>query len=261
MEKDNSIEIQVLNFGVCGMNTFQEVMYASNYGLKFNPDIIMIIWLYNDVEMNGYTLQDFEYFVKNRTLPKKSNQAFSDLAPGEMVGSYKGSKNITMRFWNFYEKLKKKSRLIYFVGMRMKVLLQKLGLNLKTSEKIIYSDLESDGFKLSFNSLKFINNKVNKLGIEFYTILYPPLQKLDDDYYNDLINKKVENFCINNNINCLNLFDYFRGEEPSKLHISIIDAHPNRYANEVASRAIEEYIKQESESFRNSLEVAEIIEN
>ncbi len=177
IEKRVDVEIQVLNFGVSGMNTFQETMYALNYGLKFDPDIIMIQWLYNDIEMNGYTLQDFEYFVRNRILLKKSNQAFSELVPGEAIGSYKDNKNIRMLFWNFYEKLKKKSRLIHFVGMRMKVLLQKLGLNLKTSEKIIYSDLVSDGFKLSFNSLKFINNEINKLGIEFYTILYPPLQK------------------------------------------------------------------------------------
>lgn len=57
--------VQVLNFGVCGMNTFQETMYALNYGLKFDPDIIVIVWIFNDIEMNGYTLENFEYFAKN----------------------------------------------------------------------------------------------------------------------------------------------------------------------------------------------------
>ena len=128
----------------------------------------------------------------------------------------------------------------------MKQLSHKIGLNLKTSEKIIYSDLDSEGFRLSFNSLKYINNELNKIGIEFCTILYPILQRLNDNYYNELIYKKVENYCNNYNINCLNLFDYFRGKEPSRLHISKIDQHPNRNANEIASKAIEKYIKRKS---------------
>lgn len=249
MSENDSIEIQVLNFGVSGFNTFQEIMYALNYGLKFNPDIIVVVWLYNDIEMNEYALKDFEYFTKNRTVPKSGDRV-SHTVIGEAVGSYKGSKSISMRFWNFYDKLKRKSKLIYIVGKRTKRLLQNFGLNLKKSEEIIYSDLESDGFKLSFNSIEYVNNQLKELGIEFFVAIYPPLQKLEDDYYNDLINKKVENWCMDNNIRCLNLFDFFRGHEHSRLHVSRTDAHPSRYANEIASKAIEKYLKQESPLLR-----------
>ena len=248
IEKNDSIEVQVLNFGVSGMNTFQEVTYGLNYGLKFNPDVIIIIWIHNDIEMNGYSLQDLEYFKKSHTLTRENYQAFSGLAPGEMTGSYKGSKSIIMRFWNFYEKLKRKSRFIQFTGPRMKQLLHKVGLR-KSSEEIIYSNLDSEGFRLSFNSLKYINNELNKIGIEFYTIVFPILQRLNDDYYNELIYKKVENYCNNHNINCLNLFNYFRNKEPSRLHVSKIDHHPNRYSNEIASKAIEKYLKLKSRLF------------
>ena len=48
IEKIIPAEVQVLNFGVCGMNTFQEMMYALNYGSQFNPDIVLIVWIYND---------------------------------------------------------------------------------------------------------------------------------------------------------------------------------------------------------------------
>lgn len=249
MDNNDFIEIQVINFGVSGMNTFQEVMYTLNYGLRFNPDIIMIVWIHNDMETNGYKLHDYEYFVKNGTVPRKNDMAFSSQVQGERIGFYKGNKTITMRFWNFYEKLKRKSRFIQFVGPRMKQLSHKVGLNLKTSEKIIYSDLDSEGFRLSFNSLKYINNELNKNGIEFYTILYPILQRLNDNYYNELIYKKVENYCNNHNINCLNLSNYFRDKELSRLHLSKVDQHPNRYANEIASEAIEKYLKLKSKLF------------
>lgn len=249
VEEKDSIGVQVLNFGACGMNTFEETMYALNYGLKFKPDIIIIVWLYNDIEMNGYALRDFEYFTKHGIVPKREKMV-SNKVIGENIGVYQGKRSITMRFWNFYDKLKQKSRFIYIVGIRTKRLLQNFGLNLKKSEEIIFSDLESGGFKLSFNSLKFINKQLKKMDIEFYIVIYPPLQKLEDDYYNDLINKKVENFCIDNNIQCLNLFDYFRGQEPSKLHMSGFDVHPNRYANEIASEAIAKYLKQKTKLFK-----------
>lgn len=242
-------EIRVLNFGVCGMNTFQEGMYALNYGSQFNPDIVMIVWIYNDIEMNGYTLEDFEFFKINHTV-QNINPLSSSSDPGENIGSNKGKKSIIMNFWNFYTKLKKKSRLINFIGKQTKEILERFGLNLKTSEKVIYGDTNSDGFKLSFLSLKFIHDELSKKGVEFHVIIYPPLQNLESNYYNDLINKKVEEYCENNSITYLNLFDSFRGKNPSTLHVSKIDVHPNRYANEIASKAIVQYMKQKSKLFK-----------
>jgi hypothetical protein len=31
--------------GIPGLNTFQEVLYALNYGLRFEPDGIIIVWV------------------------------------------------------------------------------------------------------------------------------------------------------------------------------------------------------------------------
>jgi len=153
-------------------------------------------------------------------------------------------------FWNSYAKIKKKSKLINFIGKRTKELFEEFGLNLKTSEKIIFSDINSDGFKLSLLSLRYLYDELTKNGIEFHVIIYPPLQNLDSNYYNDLINKKVEEYCKNNNIYYLNLFDSFKGKNPSTLHVSKIDVHPNCYANEIASKAIVDYLKHKSKLFR-----------
>jgi hypothetical protein len=245
LKKKDSIDIEVLNFGVSDMNTFQETMYAINYGLKFKPDIIMMVWLYNDIEMKDYTLEDFEYFVREENLGNSNDPYYANV--NKENSGFKDKKgSFTLTLWKFYEYLTLKSRLIYVLGKRMKSLFQNFGLNLKKSEEIIYSDLEADGFQLSFKSLNYINDKLNKLNIEFYVVIYPPLQMLEYDYYNDLINKKVEDYCINNSIPCLNLFSSFRGLEPSILHVSSNDPHPNEYANEIASKAIEKYLREES---------------
>ena len=248
-DKPYPYEIQVLNFGVCGMNTFQEVMYALNYGSQFAPNIVMIVWFYNDIEMNGYKLEGLETFKETRTVPQ-SNSSSSPSIIGENIGSYRGRNSFTMWFWNCYEKLKIKSRLLYLCSMRTKKLLQKLGLNLKTSEEVIYADLNSDGFRLSLQSLKLLNDELARQGIEFYTVFYPPLQQLDSDYYNNLINKKVEGYCRSHNIECLNLYSVFKGKKPSQLHVSKMDGHPNRYANESAANKIEEYLEGNSKFFK-----------
>lgn len=245
---NSSIEKQVVNFGVSGVNSFEEMMYALNYGVRFNPDIIIIVWIYNDIEMNGYTLQDLAYFKLNGTVSVKRESVSSD-AMGERVGSYKGEHSLTMHFWNSYEKLKKKSRLMWIVGRGSKRFFQKLGFHLKKSEEIIYADANSEGFKLSFDSLKFLHEQLSKMNIEFYIVIYPPLQSVQDDYYNSLINKKVEDFCIRHSIPYLNLFDSFRGREASRLQMSTIDAHPSRYAHEIASKAIDVYLRKKSKLF------------
>ncbi len=249
----NFTDVQVLNFGVSGMNTFEEVMYALNYGLRFDPDIIMIVWIYNDIQLKGYSLKDLDYFVKNGTVPRES-LSLTGLSTGKKVRLIENEKGFIMNFWNLYEKMKNQSKLLLFLGIRTKEMLQKLGLNLKSSENIMYSNLDSEGFQLVFNSLQFINHELRRMGVEFHTILYPPLQKLDDDYYDRLINKKVEKMCLGNGINCLNLFENFLGKKPSELHVSKTDYHPNKRANGLASKALEKYLKQNSSGFREFLE-------
>lgn len=73
--------------------------------------------------------------------------------------------------------------------------------------------------------------------------------RLDDDYYDRLINGKVEDFCVTGGIRCFNLFDSFRGEGPRELHVTKMDYHPNQYANEISSKAIAEYLRRTSKLF------------
>lgn len=246
VEQAGGRQIEVLNFGVCGLNTFQESMYAVNYGMRFDPDIIVLVWLYNDIDLNGYTYEDLEQFVESRMIPERRQNEIQAAGRTGEIGSFEGRGSATMHLWNLYAWIKARSKLVYFTGMRTKELLQKFGLNLKSSERIIYADLDSDGFRLSFDSITFLARECAKRRIEFNVAVYPPLQKLDDDYYNDLVNRKVERFCCENGISCLNLFDAFRGETPGKLHVSWIDYHPNRYASSIAARATATHLTRNS---------------
>lgn len=239
----NPREIEILNFGVNGMNTFQEIMYCLNYGLKFKPDIVILVWISNDIDTNDYTLQDLKYFIENRSLSNTEKAASNK----QEKASYTGTDGLIMSFWKYYKEVKNRSLLLRYFAPRVKELFEKMGFDLKTSDKIRFSDLNSNGYKLSFASLKYVNDELNKLGIEFHTIIYPNLQRLSDYYYDILIYQNIVTYCKNNKINHLNLFPAFFGKDSSKLHASEIDYHPNIYANETAATAIKEYLIQNSD--------------
>lgn len=240
---------EVVNFGVPGLNTFQEVMYAFNYGLQFEPDGVIIVWIHDDIELNGYSLDDFAHFVEHRTVRGGSAGEDGVEARRATGGNGSGKKGFHIRLWRWYEGVRNRSRFITFFVARFKELLQRFGVNMKTSEEIIYSDLDSEGFTLCFEALQFIDRELRERGIEFHAVLYPPLQRLDDDYYDRLIMRKVEDFCAANGIRCFNLFDSFRGENPAGLHVAKMDYHPNRCANGIASKAVADYLWRTSKLF------------
>jgi hypothetical protein len=218
-------------------------MYALNYGLLFDPDAIILVWVYNDIELNGYSLDDLAYFIENRTVPRPEEPAEETGRGGD------GDGGSALRLWRLYEGVRNRSLFVTFLGTRSKELLRRIGVNVKMSEEMIYSDLDSEGFTLCFESLTYINGELGRRDIEFHAVLYPPLQRLDEDYYNRLINKKVEDFCVSNGIRCVNLFDAFRGEDPGALHVSRMDHHPNRYANVIASNAVADHLRRTSRLF------------
>ena len=248
-DANDARQYEVINFGVPGMNTFQEVMYALNYGLRFDPDGIILVWVYNDIELNGYSLEDFSYFVEHRTVPTAGVGEGGAIPRRETGGDGGGKHGFTVRLWRVYEGVRNQSRFIAFLGARSKELLQRLGVSMKMSEKIIYSDLDSEGFKLSLGTLDFINRELRGRDIEFHAVLYPPLQRLNDDYYDRLIMRKVEDFCVTSGIRYLNLFDSFRGQDPNELHVTKMDYHSNRRANEIASKAVADYLRRASKLF------------
>jgi len=49
---NNSINYEVLNFGVPGYNTFEEVEMFKEKGIKYNPDMILLGFLVNDILNN-----------------------------------------------------------------------------------------------------------------------------------------------------------------------------------------------------------------
>lgn len=252
--------VETINFGVCGMNTFQEMMYFIQRGLIFNPDMVVVVWISNDVDLNGYKYSDIEYFKEHKTVSRKAIKDSTEKVMGHAVieGSDKTVQTTGLR--------KKNSKMIYLkiqsvvynlytarvFGARARNLAYKIfGLNMSVWEEE-YFDLNRTGFQLSLASIKYFDEICRENRIEFVVAIFPNMQLLKTEHYNDLAYRKVEGFCRENRIRCLNMFNSFRGLDYRKMRSSLIDAHPNDRATDVASDALHEFIlpiaRQASES-------------
>jgi len=78
---DSDIHFEVLNFGVPGYNTLQEVEMFKEKGIKYKPDLIIVQFLHNDI-MNGSRIQEL-----NVIEIQKLNKSFPNLSK-EQIFSY-----------------------------------------------------------------------------------------------------------------------------------------------------------------------------
>ena len=74
--KNQSIHYEVLNFGVMGYNAEQEYYFFKLKAMKYNPDVVIIQFLSDDLENMSWvklmTEKEFERYLKNNRIDVKS---------------------------------------------------------------------------------------------------------------------------------------------------------------------------------------------
>lgn len=68
------IRYEVMNFGVGGYNIVSEIEVLKVYGLKYNPDIVVLNYFWNDNDLYSF---DYWYFLKRKdTTPAEKNWVY-----------------------------------------------------------------------------------------------------------------------------------------------------------------------------------------
>ncbi len=209
-------DYEVLNFAVPGYYTAQQLRQLEIEAIKYSPDIILVIYLFNDAEVKSFHKYDTLTFL--------------------------------YRQLNFF--LKRNSHLHYYLSTEIAEARAKFNERkvLVASEEKNYTNLlevmfleSSEGWKLSRESLIKIDAIAKKNNAKFIVVLWPDLQDLENYQHLD-IHEIILSFCQENSLNCIDLLpnylpyaDISMGTGPEKK-----DSHPDALGHKIMAEAIYE---------------------
>lgn len=214
---------RVWNLGVPGYNTDQENGVFQSLVLPQKPYWIFLAYVVNDVEpINEGALR--------------------------IIG---GGKPQNQKSWIFQQL--DDSIIIYIARNRLGQIIKWFKPDYFVSSYVddttsLYEGPESAWHDVSktIESMKRLSDALNVR----FTVLMTTSMMDFQRYPFERINKIVEDFCKDKGIDYLDLLPYFKGLDPSKLHVSIIDSHPNAIAYEIMAKAIAEHISKAAEDVK-----------
>ena len=205
------IKIEVVNCGVPSYNTFYEYLFLEEEGLKYNPDLVIIGYVYND---SNY----------NRPLTPSKYKLINII------------KDILRKMHSYEFLIDKIYRVDYvfrgLAGTDPKYRLESL--RYAFSDKYIGWQKNKEAFKL----LAEFSHQYN---IPIVYIIFPKLESLEKDYPYTFFHEKVKE-ALRNEPHKLDLLPYFLGKKTDDLWVASYESHPNTKANAISSKAILDYL-------------------
>jgi hypothetical protein len=209
---------QVLNAGVQGYNTRDEVINLEYRWASFQPDLVIIVFYINDAYRDTTILnrgQELGIYDMPTGLAKCSY--LWDIAQ-HRYRSYHAAKEVE----NFYQ-------MQYFSDP--KTFFDSPG-TFRVDWPVCAASLE--------RATQIAQKHKFRLGL----VMFPELYKLKHGYPFERIHQLVGETCGRLNIPFLDLLDTFRGRGPESLWVHPSNHHPNEIAHALAETAIERFVRE-----------------
>ncbi|MBI2037813.1 MAG: SGNH/GDSL hydrolase family protein [Candidatus Magasanikbacteria bacterium] len=198
---------EVLNFGIGGMGTADEMKYYSKYASQYHPDVVVLsFYLGNDISDNGYYFEDREKLLSSST-------ADWDAVP--QYGAVKGKDFLALK-----DKIYRKLAIVRFMDKAVRTLpvlnnlavtlglfrppvpVDEAGLNLPHWDYYYLDPLDSERAKHAAFSSELINNFRNELekdGVKLIVMLIPEGKTVNQDLLNAFKNNhpKLKDYVFN----------------------------------------------------------------
>ncbi|MFQ5746730.1 MAG: SGNH/GDSL hydrolase family protein [Gemmatimonadota bacterium] len=200
---------EVLNFGVPGAETVDELRILDTDVLTAQPDFVLLEWYVNDVE--GHEKSDRPHY--RRLLP-------SDFAT---------------------RLLQEHSALFYVATEEWQDLQVQLGLA-DTYEDYMerrFADPAGQDFVAARDDLVTFFRHAREAGSEVGAVLFPRLEARSSSHRLDFLIDRVLDTCDSARVICVDMRPELEGVTPArKLWANRLDSHPGRLANEIAAHAL-----------------------
>lgn len=231
-------ELEVLNGGVAGYGTVQEYLYLISEGLKFSPDLVLMMFYDNDLSDN--CLSSYPGFGPRPYAVWKDG----DAQIVEQLDYTEFKKFvIPAPFWTF---LNRHSYLYYFMNSNI---YQRLFAD--KMRRLQRSDLERTRncgrYEIFYKIVERTKDLLTTKGIDFGIVLIPTREDVEKG--ESTTQEPIVKFCRERHIGCVSLLDRFVREKTSgnRLYFSS-DIHWTKTGHSVAADEINKTVK----AFRKS---------
>ena len=220
--------VEVLNFGIPGYNTCQQYAQFLELGLDFEPDLVVVGFLYNDI------------LVKDN-----ERAAWLGLPPesADVVSAVEDQSGWSLNGMHRY--LRKRSLVFRVCSSKLGSVARKMGgsaLGQVGSYKFKFVDEDSDWLVVR-KALLALRDLGSEHDFAVAVMIIPAMANMTDGAYPlKEYHEAVSEFCQANEVAHLDLLPYFWGLDASQFHVSFLDGHPNAKAHTIMANALAAFI-------------------
>jgi lysophospholipase L1-like esterase len=220
--------VEVLNFGMPGFNTVHELAQLRELGFAFHPDVVVLGFLYNDVEPS--TAQSARLARTIGLDAASGASAAPSLGRRVKAGINSGDKY-----------LKDHSLFFAWLSPRLGIVLRPLGakgFGQVGEVKDQYAD-SSPHWTWARTALLEMKRLCDERGIEFVVVIIPAMARFTESSYPiKEYHTAVSDFCRAHSITFLDLLPHFWGLDGSRFWTSLSDGHPNAQGHRIMASAL-----------------------
>ena len=217
-ERARGVTIECINTGMSAMNTAEERELLTHRGLRYEPDLVILHFVPNDVEPDvlrpGPKVEFFVDYVATYQKP-------------DALSKYS-------HLWSW---------------ARQRYLRAVLGRRY-LEESLRSFEPGSPKWSECARAIDDIHHALSARGVPLVVVIFPFLVDLSGDYPFQRVHDVVRAHCASQGIPCLDLRGAYRGHEGPELWVHPSDPHPNEIAHDLAARAMAEYLEAHPEVFR-----------
>jgi sugar phosphate isomerase/epimerase len=224
---------EVINGAIPGYNTLEEMRLLKKRGLKYDPDMVLLIYNLNDIESKPDVTRD----------ESREHLSARPAQPGTMRNA--GPYDVKHGLRGLVLTMEEHSRLVSFVVPRLGTLLRRAGLlgaEVSWVEKLFRGyTKENPGWVESSESLREIARITRERGIRLVVAIYPLLVELDR-YGGKDAHATVRAFLDELGVDCIDLLEVFENRQGSSFWVNFADSHPNAEAHRMVTERIHQAI-------------------
>jgi len=212
--------IETINAGISAYNTVDQREQFVNKAVHYNPDLVILHFVLNDVEQQSNQQGPKVEFFASHASPGRPSDQLSELSC----------------LWSW-----SRHRLLSYIQSEQYI-----------RESINSLAADHPGWLACQGALADIKKTCARKGASFCVVVFPFYFRLDGDYPFQPVHTAIVEHCQSLGIDVLDLRDAYRDFSGPELWVHPTDEHPNEIAHEIAAQEISQFlIRHQKQLLRN----------